>query len=113
MAALVLVRRAPVRLALVLSALLTVSVSRTPMAGTAVLWVGQRRRLPVAIGVAVTGVAGHLVREMWRPEPGRPLVLRLTIIAASYAALASWGRRTEPGRSGPDQHRAGRIGRVG
>ena len=91
LAALVLVDRAPVRLALVLSALLTVSVSLTPVAGTAMLRVGGRRRLPVAIGVAVVGVAGHLVRETWRPEPGRPFVLWLAIIAASYAVLASWG----------------------
>jgi len=97
LAALVLVRRAPVRLALVLSALLSVSVSLTPVAGTAMLWVGQRRRLPVAIAVAATGIAGHLARELWRPEPGRPLVLWLTIITASYAALAAWGA----------QHRAG------
>jgi hypothetical protein len=91
MAALVLVRRAPVRLALVLSALLSVSVTLTPVAGTAMLRVGQRRRLPAAIVVAATGVAGHLARELWRPEPGRPLVLWLTIIAASYGALVAWG----------------------
>jgi hypothetical protein len=91
MAALVLVRRAPVRLALVLSVLLSVSVTLTPVAGTAMLWVGQRRRLPVAIAVAATGIAGHLARELWRPEPGRPLVLWLTIITASYAALIAWG----------------------
>jgi uncharacterized membrane protein YfcA len=94
MAALVLVRRAPVRIALVLSALLSVSVSLTPVAGTAMLWVSQRRRLPVAIGVAAAGVAGHLVREIWRPEPGRPLVAELIAITAAYAVLAGWGPLT-------------------
>jgi hypothetical protein len=91
LAGLLLVRRAPVGLALVLSALLTVSVSLTPVAGTAMLWVGQRRRLPVAIGVAVAGIAGHVVRQLWRPEPDRPVLLWLTIITASYVALAAWG----------------------
>jgi hypothetical protein len=91
LAALPLVRRAPVGLALVLSTLLAVSVSLTPVAGTALLWVGQRRRLPVAIGVAAVGVAGHVARQLWRPEPDRPLVLWLTIVAASYVALVGWG----------------------
>jgi hypothetical protein len=89
--ALLLIRRAPVGLALVLSMLLTVSASLTPVAGTAMLWVGRRRRLPVALGVAAVGVAGHVVRQLWRPEPDRPLVLWLAIVAASYVALAGWG----------------------
>lgn len=105
MAALVLVRRTPVRLALVLSVLLSVSVTLTPVAGTAMLWVGQRRRLPVAIAVAATGVAGHLARELWRPEPGRPLVLWLTIIIASYAALTVWGAQHRARRALTDSPR--------
>jgi hypothetical protein len=91
LAALVRFRGAPVRLALALSVLLTVSVSLTPVAGTAMLWVGRRRSLPVAIAVAATGVAGNLVRELWRPEPGRPLVLWLSIVTAAYAALVIAG----------------------
>jgi hypothetical protein len=99
MAALVLVRQAPVRLALVLSALLSVSVSLTPVAGTAMLWVGQRRRLPVAIAVAATGIAGHLARELWRSEPARPPVLWLTIVTASYAVLTAWGAQLRARRA--------------
>jgi signal transduction histidine kinase len=87
-------RRSPVRLALVLSALLTVSAAATPAAGTAALWVAQRRRLPVAIGVAVAGVAGHLVRASWRPTPDRPFGLWLVVVAASYAALVGWGAQS-------------------
>ena len=91
MAALPLLRRSPVKLALGLSALLTVSASLTPAAGTAALWVAQRRRLPVAIAVGLAGVAGHFVRELWRPVPGRPLLLWMIVIVASYAALVGWG----------------------
>jgi hypothetical protein len=103
LAALVLVRRAPVGLALVLSALLTVSASLTPVAGTAMLWVGRRRRLPVAIGVAAAGIAGHVARQLWRPEPDQPLVLWLIVIAASYAALIAWGARDRARRAPADR----------
>jgi signal transduction histidine kinase len=93
------VRRAPVRVALVLSALLTVSSAATPAAGTATLWVAQRRRLPVAIGVAAAGVLGHLIRAFWRPTPDRPLVLWTVVVAASYAALVGWGAQNQARRA--------------
>jgi len=89
------VRHSPVRVALVLSALLTVSAAATPAAATATLWVAQRRRLPVAIGVALAGVAGHLVRAFWRPTPDRSMVLWMVVIAASYAALVGWGAQNQ------------------
>lgn len=50
--------RSPARFGLVLSALAAVSASATPAAGTAELWVARRRRLPVAVGVGLAGVAG-------------------------------------------------------
>ena len=92
-------RQAPVRIALVLSALLTVSSVATPAAGTATLWVAQRRRLPVAIGVAAAGVAGHLIRALWRPTPDRSLGLWAIVIAASYAALVGWGAQAQARRA--------------
>ncbi len=98
-AALPLARREPVRLALVLSALLAGSATLTPAAGTATLWVAQRRRLPVAIGVAAVGIAGHAVRSLWRPEPDRPSVLWLIVIVASYAALVGWGAQNQARRA--------------
>ncbi len=93
------VRHSPVRIALVLSALLTVSAAATPAAGTATLWVAQRRRLPVAIGVALAGVAGHLIRAAWRPTPDRSMVLWTVVIAASYAALVGWGAQNQAKRA--------------
>ena len=93
------VRHAPVRVALVLSALLTVSSATTPAAGTAALWVAQRRRLPVAIGVAAAGVLGHVIRAFWRPTPDRPFGLWVVVVAASYAALVGWGAQTQARRA--------------
>jgi signal transduction histidine kinase len=93
------VRHSPVRIALVLSALLTVSAAATPAAGTAALWVAQRRRLPVAIGVALAGVAGHLIRAAWRPTPDRSMVLWTVVVAASYAALVGWGAQNQARRA--------------
>ena len=93
------VRHSPVRIALLLSALLTVSAAATPAAGTATLWVAQRRRLPVAIGVALAGVAGHVIRAAWRPTPDRSMVLWMVVIAASYAALVGWGAQDQAKRA--------------
>jgi signal transduction histidine kinase len=93
------VRRSPVRIALVLSALLTVSAAATPAAGTATLWVAQRRRLPVAIGVGLAGVAGHVIRAAWRPTPDRSMVLWTVVVAASYAALVGWGAQNQARRA--------------
>jgi signal transduction histidine kinase len=93
------VRHSPVRVALVLSALLTVSAATTPAAATATLWVAQRRRLPVAIGVALAGVAGQLIRAAWRPTPDRSVVLWMAVIAASYAALVGWGAQNQARRA--------------
>jgi signal transduction histidine kinase len=97
-ALLFMIRRSPVRTGLVMAALLTVSAAATPAAGTAALWVAQRRRLPVAIGVAAAGVLGHLIRAFWRPVPDRPLGLWIVVITASYAALVGWGAQNRARR---------------
>jgi signal transduction histidine kinase len=93
------VRQAPVRVALVMAALLTVSASATPAAGTAALWVAQRRRLPVSIAVAAAGVLGHVIRALWRPNPDRPFGLWVVVVAVSYAALVGWGAQTQARRA--------------
>ena len=43
--------------------------------------------------------------ELWRPEPDRPLVLWLTIIIASYAALIAWGAQHRARRALTDSPR--------
>ena len=63
------------------------------------MWVAQRRRLPVAAGVAAAGVLGHLVRAFWRPTPDRPFGLWVVVVAASYAALVGWGAQSQARRA--------------
>jgi signal transduction histidine kinase len=99
LALLPLARRLPVRIALVQAVLLTVSASATPAAGTAELWVAQRRRLPVALAVGAAGVLGHVVRAAWRPVPDRPMTLWIIVVAVSYAALVGWGAQNQARRA--------------
>ena len=99
LALLPLARRSPVRVALLQALLVTVSASATPAAGTAELWVAQRRRVPVAIAVGCAGVLGHVVRAAWRPVPERPLGLWILVVLVSYAALVGWGAQTRARRA--------------
>ena len=114
------VRHSPVRIALVLSALLTVSAAATPAAGTASLWVAQRRRLPVRDrgGAGRRGRTRDPGRLAARPD--RSLVLWTVVIAASYAALVGWGAldqarsarwwtRCGTGPGGPRRSRRSRV----
>lgn len=87
--------RRPAEVGFGTAALLTVSAAATPLAGTALLWVAQRRRLPVALGVGAAGLAAHLVRGLWRPVDDRPLGLWMVFLVASYAALIGWGARSQ------------------
>ncbi|MDX6237096.1 MAG: hypothetical protein QOG10_1911, partial [Kribbellaceae bacterium] len=68
-----LVRR-PVHAALALAALAALSPAATPASTVGTLHVAQRRPLRVAIGVALAGVAGHLVQGLWRPIDGLSLL---------------------------------------
>ncbi len=62
-----LLARWPVAVALALSALAALSPAATPAATMAALLVACWRRLPVALVVAGTGIAAHLIRGTWRP----------------------------------------------
>jgi len=86
-----LLRRWPVQVALVLSALAAVSPVATPPATLAVLIVARWRRRPVALAVAGAGIAAHLVRGAWRPVDGLPYGWWAVLVCVAYAALVGWG----------------------
>ncbi|MEV4807123.1 histidine kinase [Nonomuraea sp. NPDC049421] len=81
----------PVHGALAATVLATLSPVATPAATMGALQVAQRRRFPVAAGVAAAGMAAHLVQGWWRPNSGISLSWWLLLICASYGALLGWG----------------------
>lgn len=81
----------PVRGALAATLLATLSPVATPAATLGALQVAQRRRFPVAAGVAAAGMAAHLVQGLWRPSSGISLPWWLLLICAAYGALLGWG----------------------
>ena len=83
--------RWPVPVALVLSALAAVSPAATPPATMAVLIVSRWQRLSLALAVAGTGIAAHLIRGAWRPLNGLPYFWWTILILVTYAALVGWG----------------------
>ena len=64
--------RWPVQAAVALSLLAVVSPAATPPATMAALLVGWRQRSGLAVAVAATGIAAHLIRGVWRPTVGLP-----------------------------------------
>jgi signal transduction histidine kinase len=86
-----LLGRWPVPVVVLLSLLCAVSPAATPSATLGVLVVSQRQRFAVALGVAGTGIAAHLIRGTWRPVSGLPYQWWAVLVCAAYAALAGWG----------------------
>ena len=62
-----LLARWPVQAAVLLSLLAALSPAATPPATMAVLVVARWQRLSVAVAVAGTGIAAHLIRGAWQP----------------------------------------------
>ncbi|MFI0447357.1 sensor histidine kinase [Actinomadura sp. 6N118] len=83
--------RWPVAGALALSLLAALSPAATPTATLGALQVAQRRRLPVAVAVAASGVAAHAVQGWWRPSGGISYGWWLILITVAYGALLGWG----------------------
>ena len=83
--------RWPVATALLLGALAGLSPAATPAATASVLLVAQQRRFPLAVAVAVAGVAAHAVQGGWRPLTGLSYAWWLALMAAGYAAVLGWG----------------------
>jgi signal transduction histidine kinase len=83
--------RWPVQAAIALSLLAAVSPAATPPATMAALLVGWRQRSGLAVAVAVTGIAAHLIRGIWRPTVGLPYLWWAVLVGVAYAALVGWG----------------------
>jgi signal transduction histidine kinase len=86
-----LLARWPVPVALVLSLLAAVSPAATPPATLAALLVACWRRSGVAVAVAGTGIAAHLIRGAWEPISGLPYGWYAVLVCVAYAALVGWG----------------------
>jgi signal transduction histidine kinase len=86
-----LLARWPVQAAVLLSLLAALSPAATPPATMAALIVARWQRLGVALAVAGTGIAAHLVRGAWRPVSGLPYFWWAILVFVAYAALVGWG----------------------
>jgi signal transduction histidine kinase len=86
-----LLGRWPVPVALLLSVLCAVSPAATPPATLAVLIVAEWRRRALALAVAATGIAAHLIRGGWRPFSGLPYGWWAVLVFVAYFALVGWG----------------------
>jgi signal transduction histidine kinase len=83
--------RWPVPVAVLLSGLAAVSPAATPPATMGTLHVARTRPFGMAAAVACAGVAGHLVRILWRPLPGLSPGWYAVLVVAVHAALLGWG----------------------
>jgi signal transduction histidine kinase len=86
-----LLARWPVQAAVLLSLLAAVSPAATPPATLAVLIVAGWKRLSVAVAVAGTGIAAHLIRGAWQPISRLPYFWWAVLVFVAYAALVGWG----------------------
>jgi len=93
-----LLPRFPAAGAAALGALSAASAVATPLAGTALLWLASRLRLPVAVAVGALGVIAQMIRGLWRPIP-MPLEWWFAFYLAIYAAIVGWGAMTRARRA--------------
>lgn len=75
----------------VLTVLAAVSPAATPPAAIGTLQVARRRRFPVAIAVAVAGLAAHAVQGAWRSTGGISYGWWLVLVTVGCGALLGWG----------------------
>jgi len=91
LALIALLRRWPVPVTLLLSALAAVSPVATPPATLGALVVARWRPRPVALAVAGAGIGAHLIRGAWRPVAGLPYGWWAVLVCVAYAGLVGWG----------------------
>jgi signal transduction histidine kinase len=81
----------PVPVTAVLTVLAAMSPAATPPATIGALQVARRRRPPVAVAVAVAGIAAHAVQGTWRSNGGLAYGWWLALVTIGYGALLGWG----------------------
>ncbi|MDQ0382044.1 sensor histidine kinase [Amycolatopsis thermophila] len=91
--------RRPVPSAFALMVLTAFGATATPPASIGVVQIARRGPLGVAVGVATAGVAGHLVRGLWRPTPGLPFEWWVVLVVLGHAALVGGGALAEARRA--------------
>jgi signal transduction histidine kinase len=91
LALIVRLRRWPVQVTLLLSALAALSPVATPPATLGALVVARWRPLPVALAVAGAGIGTQLIRGAWRPIAGLPYGWWAVLVCVAYAGLVGWG----------------------
>ena len=87
--------RWPVPGALALAVLAALSPAATPASTYATLHVSLRRRFPVAAAVAAAGVAGLLIRGLWRPISSLSDLWWVVLVLVAEAALVGWGELSQ------------------
>lgn len=86
-----LLARWPVPATAALSVLAAVSPAATPSATMAAPVVAECEPPGIAVSLAGTGIAAHLIRGAWRPVPGLPYRWYAALVFVAYAALVGWG----------------------
>jgi signal transduction histidine kinase len=81
----------PVAATAVITVLAALSPAASPPGTIGALQVARRRRSPVAIAVAVAGLAAHAVQGAWRSNGGLSYGWWLALVAIGYGALLGWG----------------------
>jgi len=81
----------PVGGALGFGLLAALSPVATPVAALGVLQVAQRRSFPVALGIALGGIAAHAVQGLWQPSGGITFGWWLVLVTTAYGAMIGWG----------------------
>lgn len=81
----------PVTSALGLALLAALSPAATPAATAGALQVAKTRPLPIAVAVAVVGVAAHVVQATWRSTGWLSFSWWIVLITLAYGALVGWG----------------------
>jgi signal transduction histidine kinase len=81
----------PVAGTAVATVLAAVSPAATAAATIGAVQVARRRPFPVAVAVAVAGIAAHAVQGLWRSNNGMSYGWWLALITIGYGALLGWG----------------------